>query len=69
MPHVQPDAAGVREEVEQVELGPAALGAESAGLLMRPDEFDAVEDYDDSFNYELIQRVLVVTPMASRLTC
>jgi Uma2 family endonuclease len=41
------------------------LGAESAGLLMRADEFDALTDYDDSFNYELINGVLVVTPMAS----
>jgi Uma2 family endonuclease len=33
---------------------------------MTPDEFDAVVDYDDSVNYELINGVLVVTPMASR---
>ena len=29
---------------------------------MSPDEFDAVTEYDDSVNYELIQGVLVVTP-------
>jgi Uma2 family endonuclease len=33
---------------------------------MSPDEFDAIVDYDDAFNYELIHGVLVVTPMASR---
>ncbi len=33
---------------------------------MTPDEYDAVIDYDDTVNYELIKGVLVVTPMASR---
>ncbi len=33
---------------------------------MSPEEFDAVTDYDDSVNYELIHGVLVVTPTASR---
>jgi len=42
------------------------LDAESAGLLMSADEFDAVTDYDDSVKYELIRGVLVVTPMSSR---
>lgn len=32
---------------------------------MTPEEFDAVSDYDDSVNYELVRGVLVVTPMAS----
>src|SRR5437879_855186 len=41
------------------------LGPESAGLVMSPDEFDAVTEYDDSVNFELIHGVLVVTPMAS----
>ncbi len=41
------------------------LGLESAGILMSPDEFDAAADYDESFRYELIHGVLVVTPMAS----
>src|SRR5258708_3239624 len=44
----------------------ARLGPESAGVPMTPAEFDAVTEYDDSVNYELINRVLVVTPMASR---
>src|SRR5258708_25079539 len=44
----------------------ARLGPESAGVPMTPAEFDAVTEYDDSVNYELINGVLVVTPMASR---
>jgi Uma2 family endonuclease len=39
------------------------LGPELAGILMSPDEFDAVEDYDADYRYELIHGVLVVTPI------
>ena len=42
---------------------PAVLGPESAGMLLTPEEFDAVTDYDDQFRYELIRGVLVVTPI------
>jgi Uma2 family endonuclease len=42
------------------------LGPESAGVLMTPEEFDAVTDFVESFNYELIHGVVVVTPMSSR---
>lgn len=41
---------------------PLTLGPELAGTLMSPEEFDAVEDCDESFVYELINGVLVVTP-------
>jgi Uma2 family endonuclease len=41
------------------------LGPSSAGLLMTPEEFDAVNDYDDRYRYELIHGVLVVTPIPS----
>lgn len=34
----------------------------SNGMLMTPDEFDAVTDYDDRFVYELIHGVLIVSP-------
>jgi hypothetical protein len=44
--------------VEDLRLGP-----ESAGLLMDPEEFDAVEDYDPAHRYELINGVLVVSPI------
>jgi Uma2 family endonuclease len=39
------------------------LGIELAGTLMTPEEFDAVEEYDDLYFYELINGVLVVTPL------
>lgn len=39
------------------------LGPSSAGVLMTPEEFDAVTDYDDRYRYELIHGVLVVTPV------
>jgi hypothetical protein len=31
-----------------------ALGPDSAGLLMTPEEFDAVEEYDENYRYELV---------------
>jgi Uma2 family endonuclease len=39
------------------------LGPELNGTLMTPEEFDAVEDYDDNYVYELIHGVLVVNPI------
>jgi Uma2 family endonuclease len=42
---------------------PLVLGPESAGVLLSPEEFDAVTEYDDGFRYELIRGVLVVTPV------
>jgi Uma2 family endonuclease len=33
------------------------------GMLMTPEEFDAVTDYDDRFVYELIHGVLIVSPV------
>lgn len=38
------------------------IGLETAGSLMTAEEFDAAEDWDDNFSYELINGVLVVTP-------
>ncbi|MGO9924351.1 MAG: Uma2 family endonuclease [Isosphaeraceae bacterium] len=32
-------------------------------MLMTPEEFDAVTEYDDRFRYELIRGVLVVSPL------
>jgi Uma2 family endonuclease len=40
------------------------LGFESAGMLMTPEEFDAVTEYDENYQYELIRGVLVVSPIA-----
>ncbi len=39
------------------------LGPESAGILMTPEEFDAVKEYDENYRYELIQGVRVVSPI------
>jgi Uma2 family endonuclease len=39
------------------------LGPRLAGTLMTPEEFDAVEEYDEAYRYELIHGVLVVTPI------
>lgn len=42
---------------------PPKIGLDSAGLLMTPEEFDAIEEYDDNYRYELIDGVLVVNPI------
>lgn len=39
------------------------IGLASAGMPMTPEEFDAIGDYDDNYDYELINGVLVVTPI------
>jgi len=39
------------------------LGPELNGMLMTPVEFDAVQDYDDEYTYELVHGVLVVNPI------
>ena len=41
------------------------LGPEHAGILMTPEEFDAVEEYDENYRYELVHGVLVVSPIPS----
>jgi Uma2 family endonuclease len=41
---------------------PIVLGPELAGTLMTPEEFDAAEECDDAYVYELIHGVLVVAP-------
>jgi Uma2 family endonuclease len=41
---------------------PVVLGPELAGTLMTPEEFDAVEEADENYVYELINGVLVVSP-------
>jgi Uma2 family endonuclease len=39
------------------------LGPEAAGVKMMPEEFDAIEDCDENYRYELVNGVLVVTPI------
>jgi Uma2 family endonuclease len=38
------------------------LGPFSNGIVMTPEEFDAVTEYDDRYAYELIHGVLIVSP-------
>jgi Uma2 family endonuclease len=38
------------------------LAPELAGILLSPEEFDAVEECDELYNYELVHGVLVVAP-------
>jgi Uma2 family endonuclease len=39
------------------------LGPELNGTLMTPEDFDAIEEYDDNYIYELIRGVLIVNPI------
>ena len=41
---------------------PVVLGPDLAGTLMTPEEFDAVEECEEDYVYELIHGVLVVSP-------
>jgi Uma2 family endonuclease len=41
------------------------LGLDLAGTLMTPEEFDAIEEADENYRYELINGVLVVSPAPS----
>ncbi len=41
----------------------SVLGPESAGVLMTPEEFDAIEEYNEEYRYELVNGVLVVSPI------
>ena len=44
-------------------LSPPKLGPASAGVLMTPEEFDLVDEWDENYRYELIKGVLVVSPL------
>src|SRR5437016_7417592 len=46
-------------------VAPPVLGPELAGILMTPEEFDAIEEYDENYRYELVHGVLVVSPIPS----
>jgi Uma2 family endonuclease len=39
------------------------LGPDWNGAQMTPEEFDAIEEYDENFTYELIHGVVVVNPI------
>ena len=46
----------------EVEARPRLDGT-SNGMIMSPEEFDAVTDYDDQYSYELIRGVVIVNPI------
>jgi Uma2 family endonuclease len=39
------------------------LGPKAAGILLTPEEFDLIEDYNENYRYELVHGVLVVLPI------
>ena len=45
------------------------LDGASNGMLLTPEEFDAVVDYDEMYAYELIRGVVIVNPLASEAEC
>ena len=42
---------------------PPEIGLDDNGILMSPEEFDAIEEYDDNYRYELVHGVLIVNPI------
>ena len=44
---------------------PLVLGPALNGILMSAEEFDAIDEYDERYRYELIHGVLVVSPIPS----
>lgn len=53
-----PIAESIREGLQR------PFGLDDNGRSMTPDEFDAAEEFDDEYRYELIRGVLIVSPMA-----
>lgn len=43
---------------------PTRIGPECNGMHMLPDEYDDVQDWHESYRYELVNGVLIVTPPA-----
>ena len=48
-----------------IEYAIVKVTPEMAGMRMSPEEFDAVEEWDEDYNYELVEGVLVVVPPVS----
>jgi Uma2 family endonuclease len=44
---------------------PHQLGPDANGMLMTPEEFDAIEDWQEGYQYELVHGVLIVNPPPS----
>jgi Uma2 family endonuclease len=51
-----------RRKRRKKQVLPKVFGAESNGILMTPEEFDAA-DFDELWDYELINGVLIVSPI------
>jgi Uma2 family endonuclease len=45
---------------------PLVVGPDDNGILMTIDDFDAIEEYDECYRYELINGVFVVNPIPSQ---
>lgn len=43
---------------------PQRIGPHSNGMLMTPEEFDAIDDWEEGYRYELVRGVLIVSPPA-----
>lgn len=43
-------------------IAPIRVDRKSNGMSMTPEEFDAIEDWDENYRYELIRGVLIVSP-------
>ena len=41
---------------------PRRIGRRDNGIRMTPEEFDAIDDYDELYSYELLNGVLLVLP-------
>jgi Uma2 family endonuclease len=50
---------------------PIRVGSKSNGMSMTPEEFDAIEEWDENFRYELVRGVLIVKdyPVAAIRAC
>lgn len=63
-----PSIAGLRPTEAWREF-PRYVGPDDNGQRMTPEEFDAIEDYDDSFSYELMDGVLIVNAAPDVYEC
>ena len=54
-----PDVASNDDDVQPL----PRLDADANGLLMSPEEFDAIDDWDNGYRYELIRGVVIVNPL------
>ncbi len=51
--------------VPQRKTRKSTINRSSNGMLMTPEEYDAITDYDDLYRYELVHGVLIVSPFAT----